>query len=93
MKTSRLLSGLGAVAMAVVPVAAQAGTRAADAGTVSVQPVKMSTVSRSAQSADEVSEAGGSATIIGIIAAIAVIIGIIAATGDSDDDRTPGSAL
>ena len=53
MKTSRLFMGFGAAAMAIAPVAAQAGTRAADAGVVAVQPVKMSTVSRSTQAAEK----------------------------------------
>ncbi len=93
MKISRLLSGLGAVAMAVAPVAAQAGTRASDAGALTVQPVKMSTVSRTAKPAGMKSEAGGSATILAVVAAIAVILGILVATGGDDDDRTPGSSL
>lgn len=85
MKTSRLLSGLGAVAMAVVPVAAQAGTRAADAGEIAVQPVKMSGVERGTEAATSESEIGGSATIVAILAAIAIIVGIIVAV---DDDTT-----
>ena len=91
MKISRLLSGIGAVAVAMAPVAAQAGTRAADTGVVSVQPVKMSTVSRASATAEKKSElAGGSATIIAILAAAAVIVGIIIAV-DDDDDVSPGA--
>lgn len=91
MKTSRLLSGLGAVAMAVAPVAAQAGTRAAEADVVSVQPVKMSSVSRATSEAERKSElAGGSSVIIAILAAAAVIAGIIIAV-DDDEDLSPGS--
>ncbi len=85
MKTSRLLSGLGAVAMAVVPVAAQAGTRAADTGAIAVQPVKMSGVERGTETVTTKSELGGSATILAVLAAIAVIVGIIVAV---DDDTT-----
>ncbi|EDL50160.1 hypothetical protein [Erythrobacter sp. SD-21] len=84
MKTSRLLSGLGAVAMAVVPVAAQAGTRAADTGAIAVQPVKMSGVERGTESVTTKSELGGSAVIIAALAAIAVIVGIIIAVDDDD---------
>ena len=84
MKTSRLLSGLGAVAMAVAPVAAQAGTRAADTGAIAVQPVKMSGVERGAETVTTKSELGGSATILAALAAIAVIIGIIIAVDDDD---------
>ena len=85
MKTSRLLSGLGAVAMAVVPVAAQAGTRAADTGAIAVQPVKMSGVERGAETVTTSSEMGGSAVILAVLAAVAVIVGIIVAV---DDDTT-----
>lgn len=85
MKTSRLLSGLGAVAMAVVPVAAQAGTRAADTGAIAVQPVKMSSVDRGTETVTTKSEMGGSATILAVLAAVAVIVGIIIAV---DDDTT-----
>lgn len=84
MKTSRLLSGLGAVAMAVAPVAAQAGTRAADTGAIAVQPVKMSGVERGTETVTTKSELGGSATILAALAAIAVIIGIIIAVDDDD---------
>ena len=85
MKTSRLLSGLGAVAMAVVPVAAQAGTRAADSGAIAVQPVKMSGVERGTETVTTSSEMGGSTAILAALAVIAVIIGIIIAV---DDDTT-----
>lgn len=84
MKTSRLLSGLGAVAMAIVPVAAQAGTRAADTGAINVQPVAMSGVERGTEDVTTKSELNGSATILAIIALIALIAGIAAASGDDD---------
>ncbi|MBX7526668.1 hypothetical protein [Qipengyuania vesicularis] len=85
MKTSRLLMGLGAAAMAVAPVAAQAGTRAADAGAIAVQPVKMSAVERGTEGVTTKSEIGGTSAVIAVLAAIAVIVGIIIAT---DDDTT-----
>lgn len=84
MKTSRLLSGLGAVAMAVVPVAAQAGTRAADTGAISVQPVAMSGVERGTETVTTKSELNGSATILAILALLALVAGIAAASGDDD---------
>ena len=84
MKTSRLLSGLGAVAVAVAPVAAHAGTRAADTGAIAVQPVKMSGVERGTEAATSESELGGSATILAVLAAVAVILGIIIAVDDDD---------
>ena len=93
MKTSRLLAGLGAVAMAATSVTATAGTRAAGASNVNVQPVKLSAVSgdvaRSTLTEENQSELGGAGLIIAIIAGIAVIVGIIAAA--SDDDDSPGS--
>ena len=86
MLTSRFLAGVAAATLAIAPVAAQAGTRAADAGAVSVEPVKMSTLTRSAKPAAKKSEAGGSAVIVAVLAAAAVVAGIIAATDDNDDD-------
>ena len=90
MKTSRLLSGIGAIAVAMAPVAAQAGTRAADAGVVSVEPIKLSRVSATAEKKSEIGEGSGSAVIIAILAAAAVIAGIIIAVSD-DDDVSPGA--
>lgn len=84
MKTSRLLSGLGAMAMAVVPVAAQAGTRAADTGSIAIQPVKMSGVERGTETVTTKSEIGGSAAILAVLAAVAVIVGIVVAVDDDD---------
>ena len=93
MKTSRLLAGLGAVAMAATSVSATAGTRAVDASNVNVQPVKLSAVSgdvaRSTFTEEKQGELGGAGLIIAIIAGVAVIVGIIAAA--SDDDDSPGS--
>lgn len=93
MKTSRLLAGLGAVAMATTSVAATANTRAADASNVAVQPVKLSAasgdVARSALTETEQSELGGTGLIIAILAGIAVITGVIVAA--SDDDDSPGA--
>ncbi|WP_324827094.1 hypothetical protein [Qipengyuania zhejiangensis] len=93
MKTSRLLAGLGAIAMAATSVTATAGTRAADTS-VAVQPVKLSAVSgdvaRSSLTSKKQSEIGGPGLIIAIIAGIAVIVGIVIAAND-DDDRSPGS--
>ena len=95
MKKSRLFSGLGAVALAVASVSAQAGTRAADAGAFAVQPVKMSVatdgVSRSALSGSELNEmGGGSGVIIAVIAAALVILGIVVAS--DGDDRSSGAS-
>lgn len=94
MKTSRLLAGLGAAAMAVTSVAATAGTRAADVSNVNVQPAQLSSVSgdvaRSTLSERKTSELGGGGLIIVIIGGIAVIVGIIAAASD-DDDLSPGA--
>lgn len=89
----RILAGVGAAALAVAPIAAQAGTRAVDGETVSVQPVKMSVVSRASKSAEKKSElGGGSSVIIAVLAAAAVIAGIIvAADGDDDEDLSPGT--
>lgn len=88
----RMLAGAGALAMAIAPIAAQAGTRASEAETVSVKPVAMAPVSRAAKSAEKKSEIGGSSVIIAVLAAAAVIAGIVVATDDDDDDDiSPGT--
>lgn len=87
MKTSRLLIGIAAAAMSIAPVAAQAGTRASDARAVAVQPVKMSTVTRSAQTAEKKNELGGAGLIVAILAFAAIIGGIVIAA----DDKSSGS--
>lgn len=95
MKTSRLITGLTAVAMAAASVSATAGTRAADAANVNVQPAKMSTVtdgvSRSALTEQDSAEVGVPTVIILIIAGIITVITIIVATNDDDDDLSPGA--
>lgn len=93
MKTSRLLTGLGAVALAATSVTAHAGTRASDAPVVA-EPVKLSTasdVTRSTATAKKQSELGGPGLIIAVIAGIAIIVGIIIAADDDDDDFSPGA--
>lgn len=88
----QILAGAGAFAMMTAPVAAQAGTRAADAGTVSVKPVKLSNVSRATATAKKEAELGGSSVLIAVLAAAAVIAGIVvAASDDDDDDLSPGA--
>ena len=92
MKTSRLLTGIGAVALAATSVTAHAGTRAADAPVVA-EPVKLSTasdVTRSTATAKKQSELGGPGLIIAVIAGIAIIVGIVIAADDDDDDFSPG---
>lgn len=94
MKTSRLLTGLGAVALAATSVAANAGTRAVDAPAATVQPVKLSAVSgevsRSAVTSENEAEIGGPGLIIAIIAGIAIIVGIVIAASDGND-LSPGA--
>lgn len=92
LKVGRILASAGALAMIAAPVAGVAGTRAADAGAVAVEPVKLSTVSRASAAAKKESEIGGSSVIIAVLAAAAVIAGIIVATDDdNDDDVSPGA--
>jgi hypothetical protein len=94
MKTSRLISGLAAVAMAAASVSATAGTRASDAANLAVQPVKLSAVSgdvsRSALTDQDTAEVGGPTLIILIIAGIVTVITIIVAT-NNNNDLSPGS--
>ncbi len=99
MKTSRFFAGLGAVALVASSTVATAGTRAAEASAVSVQPGQFSAVTgdvtRSSAVANKKSHLGGdsdrSGLIIAVLAAAAVITGIILAVDDDDDDLSPGS--
>ena len=91
MKTSRIFSAIGTLALVAAPVAAHANTRAADAQAVSVQPAMMSDVTRASETAKSESELfGGTSVILAIAALAAVIIGIIIAV-DDDEDVSPGT--
>jgi len=88
MKTvNRIILSAAAASMAVLPVAAQANTRAGDSGAI------YSTSAPGLGRAAEGEEVGGGGTgiIIAILAAAAVIGGIIMATDSDDDGQSPGT--
>lgn len=86
MKIKNVLAGVAAAGLAIAPVAASAGTRAASAlPTLTSGSMVMGTHSTRAVKKDE--QMGGTAIIVAIIAVVAVILGILAAT---DDDRSDG---
>ena len=88
MKTvNRVILTAAAASMAVLPVAAQANTRAGDSGAI------YSASAPGLGRADDGEEVGGSGVgiILGILAAAAVIAGIIVASDSEDDGQSPGT--
>lgn len=88
MKTvNRLFLTAAAASMAVLPVAAQANTRAGDSGAI------YSTSAPGLGRDAEGEEVGGSGVgiILAILAAAAVIGGIIVAADSNDDGQSPGT--
>lgn len=76
---TKIFAATAALGMALAPVAASAGTRAAD-----VVPATY-TVDRASADAENTAELGGSSLVIAALAAIAVIVGIIIAVDDDDN--------
>lgn len=87
MKTAnRLFLAAAAASVAVLPIAAQANTRAGDSG--SVYSVSAPGLGRSAQGESLESTEG---VIIGILAAAAIVGGIVLASESEDDGQSPGT--
>lgn len=83
---NRMILTAAAASMVVLPVAAQANTRAGDSG--AIYSASAPGVGRTAEG----EELGGGITIIlAILAAAAVIGGIINATDSDDDGQSPGT--
>lgn len=82
-----ILTSAAAIGLAVSPVAAQAGTRAA-ASLPTLEAGSISIGERTTASVKKSESLQGSGIIIGVIALAAVIAGIIVAADDDDDDRT-----
>lgn len=87
MKTAtRMIMAAAATSMAVLPVAAQANTRAGDSGTVysSAQPGL-------GRAAEGESVASGLSIIIALFSSALIIGGIIFATESDDEGQSPGT--
>lgn len=84
---SRLIMAATAASMAVMPIAAQANTRAGDSGSV------YSTVAApgTGRSAEGESFESATSIIIAILAAAAVITGIVFASETNDNGQSPGT--
>jgi hypothetical protein len=85
---TRLMMTAAAASLALVPVVAQANTRAGDSGAVYSVGASAPGLGRSA---DGERAEGTSGILIGIIAAAAIIGGIVVvADGGDDDGQSPG---
>ena len=89
MKTvNRMILTAAAATMAVLPVAAQASTRAGDSGAIYSASASAPGLGRED---DGESIKGGISIILALLAAAAVIGGIIAATSSNDNGQSPGT--
>jgi hypothetical protein len=88
MKTvNRMILTAAAASMAVLPVAAQANTRAGDSG--AIYSTSGPGLGRDAEGEDL--KGGGVSIILALLAAAAVIGGIIYATDSDGDGQSPGA--
>jgi hypothetical protein len=85
---TRMMMTAAAATMAFAPIAAQAGTRASDKG--SVYSVSAPGVGRAANG-EEQDGGSASAIIIGLLAAAAVIAGIYFVADSNDNGQSPGT--
>ena len=88
MKTvTRLAMAAAAASMAVMPIAAQANTRAGDSGSV----YSVESAPGVGRTAEGESAKGGFSIILGLFAAAAIIGGIILASSSDDNGQSPGT--
>jgi hypothetical protein len=88
MKTAtRIAMAAAAASMAVMPIAAQANTRAGDSGSV----YSVSAAPGVGRAAEGESAKGGFSIIIGLLAAAAIVGGVIFASSSDDDGQSPGT--
>jgi hypothetical protein len=88
MKTvSRIIFAAAASSLAIAPIAAQAGTRASDSG--SVYSVSAPGAGRAAKG--ESIEDDGGTIILALLAGAAIITGIVFATQSDDEGQSPGT--
>lgn len=87
MKTvSRLMTAAAAASLVIAPVAAQAGTRAGDSG--SVYSVSGAGLGRAAKG--ESAKSGGT-IVLALLATAAIIGGIVLASDSDDKGQSPGT--
>jgi hypothetical protein len=84
---TRLMMAAAAASMAVMPIAAQANTRAGDSGAV----YRVAAAPGLARTAEGESARSGSSIILALFAAAAIIGGIILATTSDDNCQSPGT--
>ncbi|MGY6637360.1 MAG: hypothetical protein ACXIUO_09495 [Erythrobacter sp.] len=90
MKTAtRFVLAAAAASMAVLPVAAQANTRAGDSGVV--HSASAPGLGRAAAGERQGAEEGFSPILLGLISAGLVITGIVLATQSNDKGQSPGT--
>lgn len=85
---TRLCMTAAAASMAVLPIAAQANTRAGDNAAVYTTSASQPGVGRAAEGE---SAKSGFGIILGILAAAAIIGGIYFASDSDDDGQSPGT--
>jgi len=84
---TRMMIAAAAASMAFAPIAAQAGTRAGDAGAV----YSAASAPGMGRSADGEALDGGSSIILALLAAGLIISGIIFAIDSNDQGQSPGT--
>lgn len=90
MKTAtRFALAAAAASMAVLPVAAQANTRAGDSG--AVYSTSAPGLGRAATGEGQSEEGGISAILLGLISAGLIVTGIVFATQSDDEGQSPGT--
>lgn len=89
MKTAtRMMMAAAAASMTVLPVAAQANTRAGDSGAVYTSASAQPGLGRAAEGE---SVAGGLTIILALFSSALIIGGIILATESNDEGQSPGT--
>ncbi len=84
---TRFAMAAAAASMAVMPIAAQANTRAGDSGSV----YSVSAEPGMGRAAEGESAKGGFGILLGLFATAAIIGGIIFASSSDDDGQSPGT--
>jgi hypothetical protein len=89
MKTAiRMIMAVAAASMAILPVAAQANTRAGDSGAVYTTASAQPGLGRAA---DGEAAAGGLSIILALFSSALIITGIVFATQSDDNGQSPGT--
>lgn len=88
MKTAtRLAMAAAAASMAVMPIAAQANTRAGDSGSV----YSVTAAPGIGRAAEGEQAKGGFSIILALLASAAIVAGIVLASSSDDNGQSPGT--